>query len=267
MFWLCRATALQSASSNGHTETALALVKAGADLHGKTNDGYGFSTLHPRVGWVSDSVGADGPSTSSVAARVRVLAVQVDGAALCVGERPHRDGDGAGQGGRGLALQGHQRVRFLEAASSCRWGVAVRGGRSVQSGAELQECLLWLCRRTALHDALLNGHTETAMALVKAGADVHGKENNGYGCSRLHSHVVRVSQCGGGRSIHSLGVELQEWPFGLCRRTALHFASQSADTETAMALVTAGADVHCKAKDGYGSTGCILLPLNRRSAA
>jgi ankyrin repeat protein len=42
-------------------------------------------------------------------------------------------------------------------------------------------CLLWLCRSTALHDASQNGHMETAMALVKAGADVDCKANEGYG--------------------------------------------------------------------------------------
>jgi hypothetical protein len=46
---------------------------------------------------------------------------------------------------------------------------------------ELQERLLRLCRRTALHSASLDGHTETAMALVKAGADALSKDNDGYG--------------------------------------------------------------------------------------
>jgi ankyrin repeat protein len=43
-----------------------------------------------------------------------------------------------------------------------------------------------LCRWTALHWALFNGRMETAMALVKAGADVHCKAKDGYGSSRLH---------------------------------------------------------------------------------
>jgi hypothetical protein len=51
-------------------------------------------------------------------------------------------------------------------------------------------------------------------------------------------------QCGCGRSVDS-GVELQEWLFRLCRKKALHWASQNGHTETAMALVEAGADVHC----------------------
>ncbi len=48
-------------------------------------------------------------------------------------------------------------------------------------------------------------------------------------------------------------MELQKWLFRLCRRTALHVASSKGHTETAMALVNAGADVHCKTNDGYGS--------------
>ena len=36
------------------------------------------------------------------------------------------------------------------------------------------------CRLTALHFASLNEHTETAMALVAKGADVHLKADNGY---------------------------------------------------------------------------------------
>ncbi len=38
-------------------------------------------------------------------------------------------------------------------------------------------CLL--CRRTALHLTSYNGHTEIAMALAEAGADVHCKDNEG----------------------------------------------------------------------------------------
>ncbi len=113
---------------------------------------------------------------------------------------------------------------------------------------------VWLCRWTALHLASNNGHTETAMVLVTAGADVHGKDNDGYGFSRLHARSVGFATVLGGRSVHS-GVERQECPFGLCRRTALHSASQNGHTETAMALVKAGADVHCKANDGCGSSG------------
>ncbi len=123
---------------------------------------------------------------------------------------------------------------------------------------ELQEWLFRPCRRTALHLASLKGHTETAMALVKAGADVDCKDNDGCGFRRLHRRVAGLSQCGGGRSIDSeLG--LQEWLRRLCRGTAVHWASQNGHTETAMALVKAGADVHCKDNDGYGPSGCILV--------
>jgi hypothetical protein len=58
------------------------------------------------------SAGADGPSTRGGAAGVHVWVVQVDGAAPCVELRPHGDGDVAGEGGRGRALQGRLSVRF-----------------------------------------------------------------------------------------------------------------------------------------------------------
>ncbi len=60
-------------------------------------------------------------------------------------------------------------------------------------------CLL--CRRTALHCASQNGHTEIAMALVKAGADVHCNGNDGYGSALgLPPSLFGLSQCEGGRS-------------------------------------------------------------------
>jgi hypothetical protein len=61
---------------------------------------------------------------------------------------------------------------------------------------------VWLCRFTALHYALNNGHTETAMGLVKAGADVHCKDNDGYS-SRAESSCPWVAAVQGGRSVHS----------------------------------------------------------------
>ncbi len=44
-----------------------------------------------------------------------------------------------------------------------------------------------------------------------------------------------------------------------CRRTALHLASLNGHKELAVALLKAGADVHCKDNDGYGSLGCLLM--------
>ena len=109
---------------------------------------------------------------------------------------------------------------------------------------------MWLCRATALHCASLKGHTETALALVKAGADVHCKNNKGYGSALgLHPCVGWVAMVRGGRS-HS-GGSCKEWLFWLCRLTALHCASKQGRTETAMALVKAGADVHRKDNEGY----------------
>jgi hypothetical protein len=256
----CRFTALHYASSNGHTVTALALVHAGADVHCKDADGYGSR------GFILGSVGFPTVSGRTVrpfgggAAGVPALAVQVDGAALCVAEGPHGDGAGAGQGGRGRALQGQRRVRFSGLHRCVGWVITVRGGRSVHSGVELQECRFWLCRWTALHLASLNGHTETAMELVEAGADVHCTDNRGYGSSRLHPYVAGVPQCGadGPSTRMWSGRSACVW---LCRCTALHLASHNGHTETAMALAKAGADVRCKSNDGYGSRSFILVSI------
>jgi hypothetical protein len=95
-------------------------------------------------------------------------------------------------------------------------------------------------------------HPETAIALLKAGADVHCKDNDGYGFPRLHPRVGGLPQFGGGRSVHS-GVEVQQCLVWLCRSTALHRASLKGHTNTALALVKAGVDVHCKDNNGYGS--------------
>ncbi len=61
-------------------------------------------------------------------------------------------------------------------------------GRTVRPlGVKLQVCVLRLCRRTGLHYASQNGRTEMALALVKMGADVHGKTNDGYGSRAVSS--------------------------------------------------------------------------------
>ena len=96
---------------------------------------------------------------------------------------------------------------------------------------------------TTLHYASQNSQTETAMALVEAGADVNRKD--GYGCGlRLYRRVVGLSQRGGVPSLHSNGAA--GGPLRLCRNTALHYASMNGHTETAKAVVKAGADVRCK---------------------
>ncbi len=104
------------------------------------------------------------------------------------------------------------------AASLCRLVCHIGGadGPSTRGGAA--GVALLLCRRTALHLAAKNGHTETAMALAKAGADVRCKDDVGYGSSGCilvsmvcHSVCVCV---GGGGGVRPLGAELQECRFG-----------------------------------------------------
>jgi hypothetical protein len=121
----------------------MALVKSGADVHCTNNIGYGFSGLHPRVGWCA----------------------------------------------------------------------TVRGGRSVHSGVERQEWLLWLCRSTALHLALLAGKTETAMAIFLADAGTLCPSKDRYGPRAASErsgehHLCRQCTAGGLRQSASraLGV-------------------------------------------------------------
>jgi hypothetical protein len=105
--------------------------------------------------------------------------------------------------------------------------------------------------------------------------DCGGAGEGGRGCAqqeqrrvRLSGFIVvwlRCSQCGGGRSVHS-ALELQECQLGLCRRTALHFASEAVNTEMVVALAKAGADVHSKSNDGYGSRATSLCGCVAQSA-
>ena len=86
----------------------------------------------------------------------------------------------------GLTLQGQRRVQS---------GALLRG-RMASALVSMLHCVpdgslfavVWrsmaVClrrRRTALHLASYYGHTETAKALVAAGADVHRRNNDGYG--------------------------------------------------------------------------------------
>jgi ankyrin repeat protein len=110
-----------------------------------------------------------------------------------------------------------------------------------------------------MHFASQNGHTETAMALVEAGADVLCKDNDGCGPSRLHPRVVCPTTVRGLDGPSTLGWGRWNGCLWLCRWTVLHYASQNGHTATAMALVELGADVHCKSNDGCGPSSCILM--------
>ncbi len=59
---------------------------------------------------------------------------------------------------------------------------------------------------------------------------------------------------------------VQRWVCWRCRWTALHVASGKGHSETAKALVAAGADVHCKENNGCGSKACLIV-LQWRAAS
>jgi hypothetical protein len=86
---------------------------------------------------------------------------------------------------------------------------------------------------------------------LKAGADVHCKTNDGY-VSALQCRPWRVSMLrtacreSSMQSVRAVCVHV------LCSFTALHAVSVNGLTETAKALISAGADVHCKERTkGY----------------
>ena len=160
------------------------------------------------------------------------------------------DGHGAGQGRRGLAQPVQQWVRSRDASSCCLCMPAL-GERSVHSDGAARTSDL-LRSLPALRRAFLNVEKETAMALVKAGADVHSKCNDGYG---LREHLRVAVTYWVGWSLRSDGASRNSlW---LCSSTALHLASQTGHAETASALVKGamsllGADVRGADNVGYG---------------
>jgi hypothetical protein len=231
----------------------MALVKAGADVRCNCNDGYGSALGLPPSLFGLSHCGAAGLSSRVGAAGVAGLAVQEHGAARCVVQRPHGDGDGAGQGGRRRALQGHRRVQFLglhprvvgmsqcgaDGPSTRRCGAA--GSRCVRCAGG-RRCTMRRTTATRRRRWRWSRRARTCAATTTTGTVQPS------GCI-LVSLVCRSAGAAG----PSNRVWLQEWLFWLCSRTALHVASDTGHPETAMALVKAGADVHCKDKYGYGS--------------
>ncbi len=151
------------------------------------------------------------------------LAVQADGAALCVGIRAHGDGEGAGGGGRGRAPAGPKPVwsgvlglsGVRPACASGVWTVPGAKGRGVGQIAREAIGVGWRCRDTALHVASSKGHTETAKALVAAGADVHRQNIKGYGrgCVACGASLERVcpTTVPGGRGEASGRLLARQW--------------------------------------------------------
>ena len=104
------------------------------------------------------------------------------------------------------------------------------------------------------------------MALVKAGADVRCTANHGYD-SGLHcgavSRFVPPGRRGAAKGPLSRSCCMRSL-IG-CRFTALHLATANGLSETAKALIGAGADVHCKESrtctspcPAESSDGCVL---------
>ncbi len=167
------------------------LIKAGADVRCKDNDGYGgpfiqielASSPVVRVGERLRRAIGNAPLAfgmyRSTALHLAVLHDGIHTATVLVkaGADVHCDDN------KGYALGQHR---------------GPDASLSIGSLSEIVPCFVTLpCRNTALHIAAKNGHTETAIAMFKAGADVHCKNNAGYDLG-VHREYVR-----GGRSVHS----------------------------------------------------------------
>ncbi len=128
--------------------------------------------------------------------------------------------------GRGVALRGP----FASAPFKLCFG-------SANCLPDTGVCLL--CSYTPLHQASFSGHTETAMALMAAGANVHGEDESGYGrdVALRGSWRGPSADCAGGPRFGSAHCLPDTGVCLLCSFTALHWASSSGHTETAMALM------------------------------
>ncbi len=136
------------AAANGDAETTIALIKAGADVHSKEcTEGYrlrvSFSAMsNSQRAWLG----------------LAWLGLAWLGLAWL------------GLAWLGLAWLG------LESDWLCRWTAL-----HLASGIVHPETATALGRWTALHNVSHEKHTETAKVLLVAGADLHCKDNQGYG--------------------------------------------------------------------------------------
>ncbi len=104
------------------------------------------------------------------------------------------------------------------------------------------------CRKTALHCASENGHTESVKLLLAKCADVNAKTNY---CKCAFPLWPVLD----GRRLHLpawlCAVRLVVEHVGACRNTALHFASSKGHTEIVTALLEKGAAVDAKKEDKW----------------
>ena len=118
---------------------------------------------------------------------------------------------------------------------------------------------------TPLHDAVKGYHTETVIALIKAGADVDAKDNKGNTplilvlCSLLgllsRSHAEAYPQIA--LALIEAGASVNEYAYpelivmssaeGYLHLTLLHRAAMNGHAEILLALINAGADVYALA--------------------
>ena len=141
-------------------------------------------------------------------------------------------------------------------------------GRFGPSKSKLEECIDVHAKSnvnatntdgvTALMLASVHGHTSIVKALVKAGADVHAKTNNGWTAFKLVSDIGQTNV--GHQSIY----EILRKASGLCSDNEVGLYSFNGDLEQVKTCISGGSNLN--GKNEHGTTPLMLATVRGHSA-
>ncbi len=232
-------TLLHNAALLGKTETALALIKAGADVEAQTK--YGNTPLHSAA-WHGQTETA----LELIKAGAEIEAQNNSG------EIPLHDAARYGQTETALALiKAGAEIEARDKNGNTPQHYAAWNGETetalalIKAGAKIDAQNKY--GTTPLHFATRDGQTETALALIKAGAEIEAQDNDGR--TPLH-RAAWNGETETALALIKAGAEIEAQDND--GRTPLHRAARNGETETALALIKAGAEIEAQTK--YGKT-------------
>ena len=230
-------TPLHQAVRDGQTETALALVSAGADIHAR--DENGIAPLHE----------AAGKGNTEVALALVSAGADIDARAIN-GMTPLYAAASMGNTEVALALfSAGADIHARTDNGSTPLHVAVTLGQTqtlldlVHAGADIDA--RGPGGMTPLHGAAGMGQVLTVLHLTSVGADVHARTDDSM--TPLHTAAAQ-DQTESARALVAAGADIHARTDGGI--TPLHLAAFGGYTETALALVTSGADIYATDNDG-----------------